>query len=361
MPPSPSRPPRTPAPTRTPGMSRRGLLASGGSLGLGALLAACGGSSGADPGTGPGANTGSGGGRTPAGPWTFTDDRHKRVALGHRPGNLVAYVGAAAALHDYGIACAGVFGPTRLKNGAPDAQAGDLDVSAVTVLGSTWGEFSVEKYAALSPGLLISHMYQPPALWYVPDQSASKILALAPSVGIDVAGVPLTTPLLRYAELAASLGADLSAGANAAQKARFDRASAGLRAAAKAAGGITVMAASASTDSFYVSLPSSAADLSYYQSLGVRFVVPRDVRGGFFETLSWETADTYRADIIMLDNRSATLQPKDLTGKPTWNRLPAVRAGQVIGWPSEPIFSYAKCADRIEALTKALSGARKVS
>ena len=59
--------------------------------------------------------------------------------------------------------------------------------------------------------------------------------------------------------------------------------------------------------------------------------------------------------------RSATLQPKDLTGKPTWAQLPAVKAGQVLGWPSEPIFSYAKCADQIEALTKAVTGAKKVS
>lgn len=298
-----------------------------------------------------------------SGPWTFTDDRRKTVTLGHRPDHLVAYVGVAAALHDYGVECTGVFGPTRLKNGAADAQAGDLDVDKVTVLGNTWGEFSIEKYAALSPGLLISHMYQPPALWYVPDESADKILALAPAVGIDIAGVPLTTPLRRYAELAAALGADLASAANAAQSTRFERASANLRsaaAAAKARGGVKVLAASAATDSFYVSTPSSAADLSYYQRLGVDFVVPDDVKGGFFETLSWETADKYPADVVMLDDRSASLQPEDLTGKPTWQRLPAVEAGQVLGWPSEPIFSYARCADRIAALTGAITSAKKV-
>jgi iron complex transport system substrate-binding protein len=342
-------------------MSRRGLLAAGGSLGLGALLAACGSSS--DSSDASDAPSGKATSTAPAGPWTFTDDRPKAVRADRRPDRLVAYVGTAAALHDYGVECAGVFGPTKLKNGAADAQAGDLDVGKVTVLGNTWGEFSVEKYAALNPGLLISHMYEPPTLWYVPDQSAGKILGIAPSVGIKVAGVPLTTPLQRYAQLAASLGADMNSGANAAQKARFEKASAGLRTAAKAAraAGIKVLAASASTESFYVSTPSSAADLTYYRSLGVDFVVPNKVQGGFFETLSWETADKYRADVIMLDNRTATLQPKDLKGKPTWNRLPAVTAGQVTGWPSEPIFSYAKCADRIEALTKVLSSAKKVS
>lgn len=341
-----------------PGMSRRGLLAAGGSVGVGALLAACGSSSDSDDDlkrASPGAA------KTTAGPWTFTDDRKTPVTLDRTPTKLVAYVGSAAALHDYGVECVGVFGPTTLKDGSPDAQAGDLDVTKVTVIGNTWGEFNIEKYAALSPELLISHMYQAPTLWYVPDESAKKILGIAPSVGINVAAVPLTTPLQRYAELAASLGADVTSGPNAAAKSRFEKASADLRAAAKASGGIKVLAASASTESFYVSTPSSAADLTYYKSLGVDFVIPDKVTGGFFETLSWETADKYTSDLILLDNRSATLQPKDLAGKPTWAQLPAVKAGQILGWPSEPIFSYAKCAVQIEALTKAILSAKKVS
>ncbi|MBY8878518.1 ABC transporter substrate-binding protein [Streptomyces sp. PLK6-54] len=343
-------------------MSRRGLLAAGGTVGLGTLLAACGASSGssdANAGTAP--TSASGAATTPAGPWTFTDDRKKTLKLDHAPARLVAYVGAAAALHDYGVECAGVFGPTELKNGSADAQAGDLDVGKLTVIGNTWGEFSIEKYAALSPGLLISHMYEAPTLWYVPDESAKKILAIAPSVGIGVAGVPLTTPLRRYAELAASLGADMNATGNAAQKTRFEQASADLRAAVKARPGITVMASSGAADAFYVSTPSSAADLSYYRGLGVDFIVPDKVQGGFFETLSWENADKYKADVIMLDDRSATLQPKDLAGKPTWARLPAVKANQVLAWPSEPIFSYGRCAAQIEALTKAVTAAKKVS
>ncbi|BBA96513.1 putative ferrichrome ABC transporter substrate-binding protein [Actinacidiphila reveromycinica] len=340
-------------------MTRRGALAAGGSVGLGALLAACGGSS--DSGSDPAASSGGTGAKTSSGPWSFTDDRKQTVKADHAPGHLVAYIGSAAALHDYGIECTGVFGPTTLKDGSADPMAGDVDVKKVTVIGNTWGEFNIEKYAALDPGLLISHMYQAPALWYVPDDSSKKILALAPSVGINVAGVPITTPLQRYAELAESLGADMSSGANAAQKTRFEKSSAALRAAAKAHPDITVMAGSASADSLYVSDPAAAADLRYYKSLGVNFIVPNKVTGGFFETLSWENADKYRSDVIMLDSRTATLQPKDLTGKPTWTRLPAVKGDQVLGWPSEPIFSYAKCADRIDDLTKAITSAKKVA
>lgn len=342
-------------------MSRRGLLAAGGSVGIGALLAACGGSSDSDSGAKPAGSASPAGSTAPAGPWTFTDDRKQTVELDHAPKKIVAYVGTAAALHDYGVECTGVFGPTKLKDGSADAQAGDLDVGKLTVIGNTWGEFNIEKYAALGPDVLVSHMFQAPALWYVPDESAKKILAIAPSVGVNVAGVPLTTPLQRYAELAASLGADLTSAANAAAKTRFDKASADLRAAATSSGGIKVIASSAAADAFYVSTPSSAADLTYYKSLGVEFIVPDKVQGGFFETLSWETAGKYKADVILLDNRTATLQPKDLTGKPTWAQLPAVKAGQILGWPSEPIFSYAKCAPQIEALAKAITDAKKVS
>jgi iron complex transport system substrate-binding protein len=342
-------------------MSRRGVLAAGGTVGLGALLAACGGSSSSGSSGSGATKTGGKDTNAPSGPWSFTDDRKKTVKADRIPANLVAYIGSAAALHDYGIECTGVFGPTTLKGGAADPMAGGIDVKKVTVLGNTWGEFNIEKYAALNPGLLISHMYEAPTLWYVPDDSAKKILALAPSVGINVAGVTLTTPLRRYAELAQSLGADMASGANAAQKTRFEQSSAKLRAAAKAHPDISVMAASASTDSFYISTPASAADLSYYKSLGVNFIMPNKVKGGFFETLSWENADKYKSDVIMLDNRTATLQPKDLTGKPTWAQLPAVKADQVLGWPSEPIFSYAKCADRIDALTQAITAAKKVS
>jgi iron complex transport system substrate-binding protein len=341
-------------------MPRRGVLAAGGALGLGALLTACGSSSDSDAGSADGSGT-AGTSKTPSGPWSFTDDRKKTAKSDTVPTKIVAYSGTAAALYDFGIDCVGVFGPTTLKDGSADPQAGDIDVSKVTVLGNVWGEFNIEKYAALSPDLLATNMFEPPTLWDVPEESADKILALAPSVGINVAKVMLTAPLQRYADLASSLGADLDSAQNTAQKTRFEKAAADLRAAVKANPGIKVLAASASTDSFYVSTPSSAADLSYYQSLGVDFVMPDKVEGGFFETLSWENASKYQADLIMLDNRSASLQPKDLTGKPTWGQLPAVKAGQILGWPSEPIFSYDKCAAQIEALTKAITTAKKVS
>lgn len=185
------------------GLSRRELLTATGALGLGlgALLAGCGGSE-----KKPAAS-----GTADGGPWSFKDDRGKVVRTDKTPKNLVAFISTAAALHDYGIECTGVFGPSKPVNGKPNPQAGNLDVAKLTSLGEAWGEFNVEKYAALQPDLLISNMFPPPALWFVPEESSKKIAALAPTVGIAGAHRSLREALERVTDLAAALGADLKA------------------------------------------------------------------------------------------------------------------------------------------------------
>lgn len=341
-------------------MSRRRLLAAGGVLGTSALLTACGAreSSGGDGEEDQG---------TGSGEFSFTDDRGERVSLDGAPTTLVAFIGAAAALTDYGIDCTGVFGPTTRDNGEPDVQAGDVDVDSVTILGQEWGEFNVEKYAGLEPDLLITNMFEQDVLWYVPDDSADEITSLAPSIGILVApttdrpNLTLTTPIRRYARLAEALGADLEASSVRRAKTRFEEAADTLRQAARDNPGIRVMACSAATDLFYVSSPDAAADLSYFESLGVNLVTPDELDdGGYYQSLSWENADTYPADVLLLDNRSSALQPEDLTDKPTWNRLPAVKADQITSWNCEPRYSYAGCAPLLEELAQALSTARRV-
>ncbi|MER7989078.1 ABC transporter substrate-binding protein [Streptomyces noursei] len=341
---------RTP---RSVSLSRRGVLAAGGAAGIGALLAACGGN-GASGGW-----TGGGGG----GPWSFTDDRGRQVALPDRPHRIVAFTGTAAALHDFGIddQIVGVFGPTTLANGDPDPQAGDLDVRKVTVIGNGYDQFNVEKYAGLSPDLLVTNMYEPGALWYVPDDSKDKITKLAKTVALTASRKPLDQIIARYGELAAALGADLKAKKVTDAKARFERAAARLRKAA-AAHRVKVLACSGSADLCYAANPGISADLRYFASLGVDLIVPDHLdKGGYFESLSWENADTYPADVLLLDNRTATLQPKDLAAKPSWNELPAVKAGQLTPWSSEPRFSHAGAAPLMEQLAQAIERAKKVT
>ncbi|MEV8207948.1 ABC transporter substrate-binding protein [Streptomyces sp. NPDC079189] len=310
---------------RTSSLSRRGLLAAGGAVGLGAVLAACGDEK-------KGSGSGSGSSSEKSGPWTFKDDRGLTAKAKSTPKNIVAFTGVAAALHDYGIEVKGVFGPTKTKDGKADVQAGDLDISKVEILGNVWGEFNVEKYAALGPELLVTAMWEKDALWYVPDESKDKILKLAPSVALWAAQTTIPKAIQRHEDLAASLGADVKAAKITAAKARFEKAAARLRAAAKSKPNIKVMIGSASQDLFYVSLAKTSADTLYFQELGVKFVEPKVNAAGFFEELSWENVDKYDADIIMMDNRSSALQPDALTSKAPAGRrhvaLALVRPGQ---------------------------------
>ncbi|WP_055590710.1 ABC transporter substrate-binding protein [Peterkaempfera griseoplana] len=346
-------------------LSRRGLLAAGGALGAGALLSACG-STGTTRTTGakaPDASSAAPG--TANGPWSYTDDRGTKVTARTTPRRIVAFTGTAAALVDLGLQdrIVGVFGETIRQDGSPSAQAGDLDVRKVTVLGNVWGEFGIEKYAALNPELLVTHTYdaKAPGLWYVPDESRDRILKLAPAVAVDVGHASLPVPIQRYADLARSLGADLTAKRVTDARTRFEQAAETVRRAAKASGGLKVMACSGSADILYVSKPASAADLRYFTELGVRFVVPEKTDGGdYYESLSWENAGKYHADLLLLDSRSTSLQPGDLASKPAWNDLPAVRAGQIAGWDAVPRFSWAGSAPLLENLAKALSGARRL-
>ncbi|MEV0205719.1 ABC transporter substrate-binding protein [Streptomyces sp. NPDC050788] len=339
-------------------LTRRGILAAGGALGLGAALAACGDddakSGGSDATT-----------AAKSGPWSFKDDRGKTVKLDETPKNIVAFTGVAAALYDYGIGVKGVFGPTKTKDGKPDVQAGDMDISKVTILGNVWDQFNVEKYAALAPDVLISTMFDGAGtLWYVPEASKDKIAQLAPSVGISVYDRQLTEPLQRMWALAASLGADMKAAKVTDAKKRFEEAAARLRKAAKAKPEIKVMAASAADTLFYVSGTNLSIDLEYFKALGVNFVEPPEKAkakgGGWYESLSWENVDKYAADIIMMDDRTSAIQPADIT-KPTWKKLPAVKAGQVISRSPEPILSYDKCTPLLTSLAEALEKAKKVS
>ncbi|GHH92752.1 ABC transporter substrate-binding protein [Streptomyces capillispiralis] len=340
--------------------SRRGLLAAGGALGLGAVLTACGN----DDASGGGSDA-AGDGAAASGPWSFKDDRGTTVKLDKVPTRIVAFTGVAAALHDYGIEVEGVFGPTRTTDGKADVQAGDMDVSKLTIFGNKFDSFNVEQYAAFQPEVLISTTFDDAGtLWYVPEASKDKIAKLAPSVAVSVYDRQMPEPLRRMAELAESLGADMKAAKVVEAKKRFEAAAERLRKAAKARPEIKVLAGSAAPDVFYVSGSNYSVDLEYFKALGVNLVEPpesaKKATGGWFETLSWENVDKYPADVIIMDDRASTIQPADVT-EATWKKLPAVKAGQVISRSPEPILSYDKCTPLLDNLAEAIEKAKKVS
>jgi iron complex transport system substrate-binding protein len=317
-----------------------------GSAGVGALLVGC---------TAPAEDTGSS-----AGPWSFTDDRGIEVSLPSAPTRFVAFSTAAAALAEFGLTPAGIFGWSPPEG---DDQLRYVDLAGVATLGTVWAEFNVEAMVAVAPELIVA-MYDPSddSLWdFKNRKQEEQIGEIAPLVGIDVLA-PLLDQLARWRELASSLGADVQGSGVEASRSRFESSTEALRTAAAAKPGLKVMAVAPQPDAINVVDPGTQADLTYYESLGVEFVVPDEGEFPGVDTLSYENLDRYRADVILVDAREAAEGFADqLEAVPTWQLLPAVQAGQVGGWHIADPPAYRFYIEAIEELTPLIERAQIVT
>lgn len=327
------------------GLSRRGFLIGAGGLAATVVLTACGSED--KP-----ANAASG-------PWEFTDDRGQKVSRDARPSRVVAYVSSAAALWDYGVRPVGVFGPQKTADGAKELQAGNIDLNAVTSIGNAWDDFSMEKFAATKPDLVVTGLTgaKPTDLWVLKDDLGPKVQQVAPIVAMSEYKVTLPKVIERYEQLAVALGGDANSDVIKKGKDDFQKASDDLKAAVKAKPGLKVLVVSSDKDNLYVCKPEFFADLAYYRDLGLDIV-----NGGgtddYFETLSWEQAGKYPADLILTDSRTYALSRQQLAAIPTWAQLPAVKANQLADWSTEPRFNPVLAAPVIRKLTEVVRGAR---
>lgn len=262
-------------------------------------------------------------------------------------------MGAAAALWDFGVRPIAVFGPHKLKDGSRDPQVGNVDITKVTGLGNVWDEFNVEQYIALQPDLLVSSMYVNGTLWYVPEKSRDTIEQVAPTAGVMLTGKSATEVIGKYEELAASLGASMEGVPEA--KARMEAATKELAQFKN----LRILLASGGADAFWVVNPPEYPDIVHMVNAGLNVVTPSKVdEGGFFQTLSWENADEYDADVILYDTRTQALKPEEMMKKPTFAKLPAVEAGQLYPWSAEAPFSYQGYATFLEELVANLKKAK---
>jgi iron complex transport system substrate-binding protein len=329
-----------------PVLARRGFLAATVGLAAALTLSACGG--GGATSTAPAASS-----APAAQAWSFTDDRGKKLDLPKTPTRVVAQVGAAAALWDFGVRPVGVFGPHKLADGAKDPQVGNVDITKVTGLGNVWDEFNVEQYIALQPELLVSSMYEKGTLWYVPEKSKDTIEQVAPTAGIMLTGRTASQVIGKYEELAKSLGADMQGVPEA--KARMEAATKELAQFKD----LKILMVSGGADQMWVVNPPEYADIMHLTENGLDIVKPDKVdEGGFFQTLSWENADMYDADVILYDTRTQALTPEEMMKKPTFAKLPAVKAGRLYPWRAEAPFSYQGYADFLEELVTNLKKAK---
>ncbi|KRA50360.1 ABC transporter substrate-binding protein [Devosia sp. Root635] len=282
--------------------------------------------------------------------WTYIDGAGKTVTLPEPPTRIIAHVNAAAALIPLGIRPVGVFldGPPSV-----DRAAEGLDLTGVEIVGRGWYELDAEAVLALDPDLIVTE-YWPREGFYggaVGDAAITdQIESIAPIVG-PAQGKSVVAMIEDYAALAASLGADLDAPAMLADKAAFDAALTRFKSAMAARPGLTVMAASPGSSGLSVAAPSEFAELSDFAAWGLDLVVPVTDPDSSYQTLSWENANLYPADIILLDDRWGSRTAETLAAQPLAERLPAVAAGQVGDWPAGWIRSYRAYAGQLDELT----------
>lgn len=289
--------------------------------------------------------------------WSYTGGDGKTVSLDHVPTRIIADSGAAAALISFGIRPVGIYG-----NNPPEQekQLEGVDVSGIAIIGQSWGEIDVEKAAALKPDLIIAD-YWPLDNSYqgfeeAVSDSTRQVLTLAPITGPEQ-GTSAVKLIEDYAALAESLGAELDAAAIEETKARFEHSREAFKTAVANKPNLTVLPVWAGTDALYVAATAGSSELSDFASWGLKLISPElaDDRG-YWETLSWESADKYQPDLIIVDNRSPTTG-ETAKAQPTWTTMKAAAAGQVAEWPAFWLRTYATYASELDKLTAAIDAA----
>ncbi|SCL25257.1 ABC transporter substrate-binding protein [Micromonospora inyonensis] len=323
------------------------LLAVGAAVAMTVLLGACGADT---PAPGDASSAGA------EGPWSFTDDRGTKIDLPKRPTRIVAQSHPAAALYDFGIKPVGVFGPQKTADGKPSPQIGNLDLTGVESVGTAFGEFQLEKLIALKPDLIVTVAYGP-MIWYIPDEVRAKVEKIAPIAVIQLMGVAVPDAVKRFGDLSAALGADPDSPAIRQARTDFETAANALKAAVAAKPGLSVAVVSGTKENFFVADPEFHGDVKYLQQLGLQIVKPGKPEAGF-ESLSWEEAGRYKADLVLEDARpEGGLDSTQMATYPAWQNSPAVKANQVVDWQTETPFTYQRftkvLTDTAAAVTKA--------
>ncbi|WP_156759098.1 ABC transporter substrate-binding protein [Microbacterium karelineae] len=272
-------------------------------------------------------------------PFSYTDARGTAVSLDRTPEVVVAQTSVAAALWDNGYQAAGVFGelPDPL-----DYQAGDIDPSQMTVLGTTWGEFSVEEYAALGPDLLIDMTFDLETLWYA-GEVEGQITEVAPTIGMQLTGLSVTEQIEAFVDLAERLGAEPDI---AEAKAEFEAAGGRVAEASEGDPELVVLALSVTEDGAWFANPAQHPDLAHLADLGVEFAEVTPDESGVWEQVSLENLGKHHADVLLVDARDASGLDA-IRDMEIWRNLPAVVAGQQYAWYPAAPYSYESYANII--------------
>ena len=325
-------------------LTRRSLVGATAALGAAAALTRAGFAQDSTPPASPA-----------SGEWSYTDARGITIAQPQAPTRVVAMTYAAQSLFDFGFEVIGHYGIDPLEPGRESI--GNLDLDAIPFLGPYDG-FDVEKLIELEADLVVDYSWgegETASLWYLSGDALTQVEALAPVVGIAMAGVSSDVSIRQVEALAASLGADVETSQIVASRDAYLTASEALTAATEANPGIKVMALQGDADMIYAANPDYHADLLRFKELGVTFTeIEVDPESdNFWGIYSGEDLGTLPTDVYL------TLG--DLSGIGVWNALPAVRANQVSEWIFSRRLSYIGFTANFDNMTELIANAEIVS
>lgn len=313
------------------------------------LLAACGSSDSSDDASG--SDTA----------FSYTDDLGTKIQLDKAPERLVVQSSVAAALTDLGLGdkIVGTFGPLKNADGEPDSQVAGLDITKAPDVtgGGEYGSLDLEKVAGLKPDLIVTSVYLDDDLWYLNDEAAADLKKRFDILAISFDGKTLPEMLDGTERAAEALGADLDSTEVKASHTAFTEAADRVKQASVDLGDRTIVAGSAAQDLYYVSNPKVSPDLSYWKDeLGLPLTVPDNPdEGGYFESLSWEKADKYPADVFLYDDRIGSAGLDLLSTEKVFETLDAAKNKAYIPWTSVAPPSYQAYADLMNRLADDLA------
>lgn len=272
------------------------------------------------------------------GTWAFTDDLGTVITAPATPMRVVAHVGIAAALLDFGFEVTGFYNPATDADGNRLPIAGDLPLDRLTHLGD-YNDLDLEQLVALNPDLFIGQNYgvETGGMWPFSDDVLAQIREIVPVVSLAYGDdVTVVRNIETIGNLATALGVDVEVPEVAASRDAFHAASDALAAALAGKPGLKTLFLSGSDTGFWVE-SAGGADTRYFRTLGMD-IYPEEANG----EVSWEQLLNYPADLIFVDDRAPNWwQPSQLAAEiPVWERHPAVIAGQVAPWRAQFISSY---------------------
>jgi iron complex transport system substrate-binding protein len=289
--------------------------------------------------------------------WSWTDGSGKTVELDRAPERIIAHAGAAAALMTYGIKPVAIYADESIDT---DPNLDGLDLSGIEIIGDEWGTIDVAKAATLDPDLIVADWWPVEKAYSGVEngtkKSSQKIADLAPMVGA-AQGESILGMVEQYEDLAATLGADTEDPELSADKTRFEAALEEFQGVV-ADNDISALAVSPTDDLLYVANPEFAPELLDFEEWGLGVITPDtpDPDFPYWENVSWENADKYQPDVLLLDSRYFDDSLKAAKAQPTWTSIKAAEAEQVVSWPAFWLHTYADYADALEQLTSDLSG-----